>query len=161
MVSSFHRESEQGNIWFEPFLLCKASLLWATPPPQADIGLDHMLLTAQDIWMPKIVSMRVLEQGPSHQTWDFLCRREDLRKLSSFPWERGSLHLVLDIKGSCALPPQLNPRKAVPGESWRSRMAGPFGKGYDCWACRSGWGADLKAVDEFLVVQWIKIHLPV
>lgn len=44
MVSSFHRESEQGNIWFEPFLLCKAPPSYGPPPPpQADIGLDHML----------------------------------------------------------------------------------------------------------------------
>lgn len=62
MVSSFHRESEQGNIWFEPFLLCKASLLWATPTPPGRHRPGPHALIAQDIWMPKIVSMRVLSR---------------------------------------------------------------------------------------------------
>lgn len=63
MVSFFHRESEQGNIWFEPFLLCKAPPSYGPPPPPPGRHRPgpHALI-AQDIWMPKIVSMRVLSR---------------------------------------------------------------------------------------------------
>ena len=56
MVSYFHRESEQGNIWFEPFLLCKAPPSYGPSSPGRHRPGPHALI-AQDIWMPKIVSV--------------------------------------------------------------------------------------------------------
>lgn len=59
MVSSFPGSPKQGNIWFRPFLLCNIPPMGHPHPPGRHRPGPRTLI-AQDIWMPKIVSMRVL-----------------------------------------------------------------------------------------------------
>lgn len=66
MVSFLHSENKQGNIWFEPFPLCKAPPSYGLPSPGRDVPGPYAS-TAQDIRMPEMVVREGPEQLPSHQ----------------------------------------------------------------------------------------------
>lgn len=66
MASFLHRENKQGNIWFEPFPLCKAHPSCGPLSPGRH-GLGPPAETAQDIRTPEVVVNEGPGQGPSPQ----------------------------------------------------------------------------------------------
>lgn len=66
MPSFLHRENKHGNLWFEPFPLCKAPPSRGPPFPGRD-GPGPYASTAQDIRMLEVAVREGPEHVPSHQ----------------------------------------------------------------------------------------------